>query len=124
MTGSSAHNALAHTLKLKLRLISERIAGEWRAKRNPLSKPENIFSGTPGRASSRFLHCRTAISIRLKKTALPSSAVPDPTHAASAPARAGPMARARFIATAPSATARGNSARDTKPLMLACCAGM
>src|SRR5215831_12959686 len=28
ITGSSAHNALAHTLKLKLRLMSERIAGE------------------------------------------------------------------------------------------------
>src|SRR6516225_6947477 len=107
ITGSSAHNALAHTLKLKLRLMSERIAGEWRAKRSPLSTPEKIFSGTPGRAGSRFLQRRSAISIRPKNAALAIRALPVPNHAARAPASAGPMARARFIATAPSATACG-----------------
>ncbi len=60
----------------------------------------------------------------MKNSALAISALPVPSHAAMAPASAGPTARATLKATAPRATARGSSMRDTKPLMLACCAGM
>jgi hypothetical protein len=85
--------------------------------------PENSVSGMPGVTGERFQR-RTAAIITTKPGALMSSALPVDSHAAIAPASAGPAARATLNATAPSATARGSSARPTRSLMLACCAGM
>ena len=123
MTGSSAQNALAQMANVRLRRISERIAGEWRAKRIPLNAPETRRSGTPGSGRSRAASRRIATIISTKHAALARSALPELTHAAIAPASAGPTARATLKATAPSATARGSSVRATSSLMLACCAG-
>jgi hypothetical protein len=61
---------------------------------------------------------------QVKQAALAKNALPVPSHAATAPAAAGPSARDTFIAIAPSATACGTSLRPTRSLMLADCAGM
>ena len=123
-TGSNAHSALAHTLKDRLRRMIARIGAECRAYRKPLNMPEISVSGTPGSAPSWRFQPRTTTIIAMKNAALASSVLPEPIHATSAPASAGPTARATLNATAPSATARGSSARATRSLMLACCAGM
>ena len=124
MTGSSAHNALAETAKLKLRMTIARMGAEWRTKRMPLPMPDKSVSGTPGSACSCRFHPRTTKIMPMNSTALARNALPEPTHAAMAPAIAGPTARETFIATAPSATACGTSGRVTSSLMLADCAGM
>ena len=50
--------------------------------------------------------------------------MPEPNRVATVPPAAGPTARARLNATAPSASALFNSSRETNTLTLACCAGM
>src|SRR5262249_5609870 len=83
----------AQTAKLKLRTMNERIAGEWRAKRTPLITPDSSRSGTPGTAVPRPRCLRIATIMITKKNALPTKALPEPSHAVTAPASAGPIAR-------------------------------
>ena len=85
----------------------------------PLAMPDISDSGTPGSACSWRFHPRTTKIMPTNNTALTRNALPDPIHAVSAPASAGPTARETFIATAPSATACGTSGRVTSSLMLA-----
>ena len=85
--------------------------------------PERTFSGTPGigRGSAG---CRCiASAIAPKQSAARSSVLPEPAYAANAPASAGPIARARLNATAPSVTARASSARVTRSLTMALAGG-
>ena len=123
ITGSSAQNALAHTLNVRLRSTNARMGAEWRTKRSPIIMPEMRRSGTPGSGASRRRIRFIATNIGTKKNAAATSVAPDDNAAASAPAAAGPMARATLKATEPSAIARGSSLRGTSSLMLACCAG-
>ena len=86
--------------------------------------PDSSVSGIPGIEGAALGHPRSAKIIHTKNEALASSALPEPSHAAIAPAKAGPTARATLNATAASATARGRSARGTRSFTSACCAGM
>ena len=89
----------------------------------PLSTPEKTVSGKPGIAGVPAGNARSAATITVKRRAATMSALAELNHAAMKPANAGPIARARLNATAPSATAECNSARGTRSLMSACCAG-
>ena len=85
--------------------------------------PERSVSGIERTGRGGVFTRRSAKIITRKKTALARSALPEFKPATSAPASAGPTARATLNATAPSATARGTSMRATRSLMLADCAG-
>ena len=77
----------------------------------------------PGSAGARCLSRRTATIIAPKHAALTRSALPVPMTAVSAPASAGPIARATLKATALSETACGSSSRATRSLTVAFWAG-
>ena len=123
MTGISASTALAHRQKLTLWTMSARIGGECRVYRRPLSMPDISVSGIARWARAGLFQPRIATIITTKKSAQPTSALPELSHATAAPASAGPTARATLKATAPRATARGISMRATRSLMLADWAG-
>ena len=86
--------------------------------------PDRSVSGIARAGRGGLFHPRTAKIMMTKKNPLASSALPELNHATDAPASAGPTARETLKATDPSATARGTSARGTRSLMLASCAGM
>src|SRR5204863_162540 len=83
-----------------------------------------LHSGRGARVHTHPGQQRSASTIIAKNTALITIALPDDITAASAPASAGPIARATLYATEDSAIACGSSWRDTNSLMLAPCAGM
>ena len=114
MTGISASTALAHRQKLTLWTMSARIGGECRVYRSTFSMPDISVSGIARWARAGLFQPRIATIITTKKSAQPTSALPELSHATAAPASAGPTARATLKATAPRATARGISMRATR----------
>ena len=111
-TGSSAHSALAQTAEAQVaddqRAHRRRVPGVAQAALD--AGEQRLRNARDGRARGSSSRAPRRSSTT-KNSALASIALPEPSHAAIAPASAGPTARATLNATAPSATARDSSAR-------------
>ena len=111
-TGSSAHSPLAKTLNSAPRASTVRTGREKRTKRTPARIAGASCSRPPAALRRRRSRSTTAITAAMSAASMENRA-PALSTAIHRPARAGPTARARLMATPFSATAAGSSVRET-----------